>query len=852
MKEGKFYSNVPMERRRSDLLDRPRVDGILEQATRQQVVSVCAGAGFGKTVSVHSFLQKRDFVTVWLQFSERDNLPARFWENFSGAISAVSRETAARLAELEFPGTDRLFARYLKIPRQEVNKDAKYIFVYDDVHLITDRRVLRFLEHSINEPFSNITSILISRFQPDFNFERMAEEGVLTRITEWDLRFNREEVLRYFSLLGINPPAEVLHSVYRDTEGWAFAVRLAALALKHDRSGYALQGMRSNIFRLIESEVMSILPAGMRRFLVKLSLLEHPARDLAAELGGADCLARLDGISSFLHYDNYRNAYRIHNLFLEYLQEKQATELAEQEKRDIFRRAAAWSVKNQRLVDAITYYEKARDYNELFEAVYSRVPAVLPVSLAQILFSVFERADLDFTMLGPAAWIIYIRLFFSTARFGELIDLLTGEIIPLFEKLPRSARKHQALAVCYCGLGRARFYSGAHTEDYSYVDDFRRSYYYQNISGYIPPPPVTVTSLTSWVCIVTKAGQESMEKFLETLAQVSRYTALGWNGYNWGIDDLGRTEYALFREDFDGVEQFARSAVQKAREHQQFEIETRAFFYLLRMYLARGDVDAVNTCLSELERALHNPEYLNRQLLYDIVSSWFYVQTGKCEKAAPWLKNDFEESDLHSLIHGLETLVRAKYLFAEKRYPAVLAALGNRDNNYDGAGAFLFGRIGVKALEAACRYRLRDLDGAFAALEEAWSLASPQGLFMTFTELGKDTRTLIDAYFRKRRRRIPEKALRSIRRNASAYAKKLFAFREACHKSREHGAAALSPREQQVLDGLGQGFTREEIARDLAISINTVKSAVRSIYIKLGAVNRADAVRIAAASYHDT
>jgi LuxR family maltose regulon positive regulatory protein len=51
----------------------------------------------------------------------------------------------------------------------------------------------------------------------------------------------------------------------------------------------------------------------------------------------------------------------------------------------------------------------------------------------------------------------------------------------------------------------------------------------------------------------------------------------------------------------------------------------------------------------------------------------------------------------------------------------------------------------------------------------------------------------------------------------------------------------------EVLTGLSQGLTREEIAGLSAISVNTVKSTIRSIYNKLGAVNRADAIRIATA-----
>ena len=54
---------------------------------------------------------------------------------------------------------------------------------------------------------------------------------------------------------------------------------------------------------------------------------------------------------------------------------------------------------------------------------------------------------------------------------------------------------------------------------------------------------------------------------------------------------------------------------------------------------------------------------------------------------------------------------------------------------------------------------------------------------------------------------------------------------------------ALTPREIEVLELLAEGLPNKSIAVRLAISDQTVKFHVASIYGKLGAVNRTDAVR---------
>jgi LuxR family maltose regulon positive regulatory protein len=178
-----------------------------------------------------------------------------------------------------------------------------------------------------------------------------------------------------------------------------------------------------------------------------------------------------------------------------------------------------------------------------------------------------------------------------------------------------------------------------------------------------------------------------------------------------------------------------------------------------------------------------------------------------------------------------------------------------RNNQYD-AGDFILGRISMKAMEAVCRYQLRDRDGAFAALKQAYLLAQPNALYMPFMEMGKDMRALAAAALKDGSSGVPPAWLETVRRNASAYAKKLFIIAEQYQPAPGQTgkkpalatavlAAGLSRREREVLTGLSQGLTREEIAGLSSISVNTVKSVIRSVYNKLGAVNRADAIRIA-------
>jgi LuxR family maltose regulon positive regulatory protein len=852
-----FHSNVSFAEGNQVYLERPQIDRLLEKAVEKPVVTVVAGTGYGKSHSVYSFLRKYNAYITWIQLSERDNIGDRFWENFVTTVEVVNPKAAARLAKIRFPETERQFGRYMVIPEEDTDPAKKYIFVYDDVYLLQNKGVLKFLERTVTSPFSNITSILISRGDLPFNLMNFFSKGLLAQITEDELRFSREEMDAYFRIQNIFISPRISSHIYRDTEGWAFAIHLAGLSLKNAPAGtgYVPQVMRSNIFKLIEREIMAGVSAPLRKFLIKLSLIDHLAPELLREIAGdsPEVIAGMEAIGSFIQFDIYLNAYRIHHLFMEYLGGRQ-NELSEEEKQDTWTKTAEWCVLNNQKMDAINYYEKAGNYVKIIDISYT-LPLMLSNNIARMLLEIFNRAPPRIYDEIAQASFTYTRFFICLEMFDRAADELWKTINKLelehSKGLPLSPAAHRTLAGCYRSLGFVGIFTSLYTRDYGFTVHFEKALEHALQSGYQPRPPVSVAPLSSYI-IRSGAEKGEPERYLAALEKSVPCISASMNGATWGMDDLGRGELAMFRGDFAAAEPLVREAVRKAREKEQYEIENRALFYLLRLAILRGNGEEIPDILKQLDSHLKLTFFLNRFIYHDIVTGWFYIQTGSPDKLAPWLKDDFEESDLNSINCGLEIVIKAKYHYAEKHYPAALAAVKYREKKY-GIWAFVMGKITLLTLESVCHYQLRDKKEAYRVLEEAYTLAEPNGLYMPFTELGKDMRTLTSAVLKDRATAIPRDRLEKIRNNASAYAKKLFVVAEQYNPSisrRTAGsiAVSLSPRESDVLTGLSHGLTQEEIAEASNISLNTVKSVIRNIYNKLGALNRADAVRIAAAS----
>ncbi|MDR2052167.1 MAG: LuxR C-terminal-related transcriptional regulator [Treponema sp.] len=784
-----------------------------------------------------------------MQFSQRDNIGARFWENFTAAIGGISPNTLKMLTQIGFPDTPRKFDYYLTIPQLEVLPDRKYIIVYDNLQLIRDRKVLQFIEHTIAAPFSNITSVLISRNELPFDAEKLSAGGV-ARITEDDLRFTLEETAAFFELQQLKVPAETVSSVYQDTEGWAFATHLAALSLNRGSANYAGTGMRSNIFKLMERELMEDMGTKVRKFLIKLSLIDRLVPELLEEIQGEEnLLDQLDAAGAFFQFDAYLNAYRIHPLFLEFLEGKQ-NELEESEIRETCLKAAEWCIKNGQKVDAFTYFERAGDYDRFYLAVNETLPLIVSESIAQMLLGICEKAPAEVFERNPGIYVLYTWVLITLKLFDRAETELR-EIIAKLKTREPSAVRDWTLRGCYINLGLCGHFTSMYTGDYSFLDYFELASHYQNFPARATKPAESLAQVFFCVCRVYSPQKGEFEKCIDAMDKIIPCLAMAYNGCSWGMNDLGRSEFALIQGKFEEAERHALVALEKARERSQYEIEDRALFFLLRIGLTRGDGEMVEKTFRQIKERPAMPGFINQSILRDITSGWFYVQTGQHDKMAPWLKNEFEESDLNSVLYGLETIVKARYHLAEKRFGAVLATLENRDDKY-GPSGYLLGRIEIKAIEAVCLYQMKDIAGAVEALRAAYELSISNEIVLPFFELGKDMRTLISAVSAKTDAGIDRQWLEKIRNGASAYAKKLlivtkeYQDRNAKSKAdKGDGTTRLSRREMEVLTGLSRGLTRKEIAENAALSVNTVKSIIRSVYNKLGAVNQADAVRIA-------
>jgi LuxR family maltose regulon positive regulatory protein len=676
----------------------------------------------------------------------------------------------------------------------------------------------------------------------------MLSKGLIFQINEDILRFSRNETIQYFKMLNITLMPEAIAEICAVTDGWAFAIILIGMSLQNGlwHKDYALSAMKSNVFKLIETEIFSAASDGLQKLLTKLSLINHLSPSLLAEMCSDEAIiGEIQKISSFIRFDAYTGVYRIHHLFLEYLKLRQDM-LSDDEKRDTYIRAARRFAGDGNNLDAITYYGKAGDYRGVAESAY-RLTRMTPGRVAEFLLNILGEIPESAYRENVELYIIKLKLLQSLARFDDATALASAAIA-MFEQMPETPENCWVLSECYFNLGFIGIYTALYTGVRDHTRSLELGHRYFKRSGGMTKGPRERASVSSYVSRVGyPAEKDSLQNGIDMFQGYVDYVIEAKNGMMQGMADLAGCEAAYFKADIKKAEGLAYQAIDKARSAEQFQIENRALHFLLRIYIHMGNVGRIRSVLEQLKSQLDNVEFLGGYTLYDIASGWFFAHIRQLDRVAGWLKSDFEKSDLNTLLYGLEKLVQAKCFLAEKNYYAALASLEGQDGRY-GLEAFLIGKVEVTALRAVCKYNSGDRTGAIRALTQAYNISVTEDLDMPFIELGRDMRTLTAAAIRDNTCEIPQTWLVRIHKKSSAYAKTLsYIITEYRNFNKlNEKLFALTIKEKEILTDLCHGLSRTEIASNRNISVNTVKLLLQTIYSKLGAKNTADAVWIAA------
>jgi LuxR family maltose regulon positive regulatory protein len=347
---------------------RPRITRLIAEGTRWCPLTVITGApGAGKTMALALWAAAEPGAVAWVGLDEFDNRAGVFWSYVVAALrqSGVAIPKALRATPHGRQGEDGFL---LRLTAALAAQDPPVTLILDDLHLLTDPGVLKGLEFVLRNVGPGLRLLVASRMDPLLPLHRYRLAGQLTEIRASDLAFSLDEAGLLLDQHGGLLTADALQSLNQRTEGWAAGLRLAAISLgthpDPDLFVKELIAEDSAMTCYLVDEVLNVQPPEVREVLLSTSILEHVSGAAAIELTGdeqaASILAALVRTNALVQPIG-SGWYRYHTLFAEMLRLRLQYDHPDRVA-PLHQRAARWYARNGMLADAVRHAAAAGDW----------------------------------------------------------------------------------------------------------------------------------------------------------------------------------------------------------------------------------------------------------------------------------------------------------------------------------------------------------------------------------------------------------------------------------------------------------------------------------------------------------
>jgi LuxR family maltose regulon positive regulatory protein len=869
--------------------------GRLERGLEQKMTLLTAPTGFGKTTLVSAWLADQNRPAAWVALDEGDNDPVRFWRYVIAAFQRLDPEigktSLGMLRVARQPAYERLLVALIndlaRLPGQT-------ILVLDDLHAVTAQEVLEPLLFLIERLPPNLHVLACARSEPALPVAVLRARGELNELRAADLRFSQSEIETFLSqALPFRLSESAVLRLAQKTEGWPAGVRLITLAMQaqDEPAGRAEQfietfnGEHRYVLEYLRREVFDKQPEDARGFLLRTCFLERlcgPLCDaVTGQAGGAVLLERLVQANLFvIPFGPARRSlagdaggetglawYRYQSLFAEALRREAARVLGEGAVLELAEKASAWYESRELLEEAIDSALAARQVDRALGLVERFIDQRWYSEVLSLLRWCDQIPPAALDDHPQVAFQFALAHLFGADRFSPATADRVRPLLRAAEEAWSAAGNRAAIGRVYAIRGTLSWWQGDPAGGFA---DMRRAL------ELLPENDPLEDGLLWRGTALLGAGEEArrsgdladaraclleaqalcgaVQNLHGVLAAVQMLAIVDFQqgaldqaaarnkqvlaeavGGDEMLDDqaaawLGLAEIAYERNDLRAAGEQAVRALELSARRSYEVIWVPASILLARVAQARGETGPALTSLQSILPRIRQPDLLHEARL---ALARLCLAAGDLAEARRWhglaagqpgslFAADLERRDL----------LAARLLLAEGR-PEDACALAHAQLETARTQARLRGEVEILSVEALALDAQGRQEPALQTLTAVLELGQPRGLRRSFLDEGASFAHLLQAAIP----RLP-------RRSLSIYASTLLQSAAAGQPARAGirlPVEPLSPQEIRVLSLLAAGRSNPQIAEELVVSINTVKTQVQSIYRKLNVNTRAEA-----------
>jgi LuxR family transcriptional regulator, maltose regulon positive regulatory protein len=819
---------------------RQRLHAVLDAAAELPVTVVVGVPGAGKSVMLESWLRDRPGLrSVWLSCDARDADPAAFWLALSATLTQAWPDRWLDAVDLLAEKEPDLDDVAIAVVNDLADLGERVVLVIDDFQFAA--AAAPSLSTLIGRLPAGCRVVVASRTEPQLGLPRLRAYGQLLEIGDPELRLTRAEAAALIREFRVELSEAEIGILTSRTEGWMAGVQMAAVSLR-DRSDpdlflADLAKTPRAITDFLGTEVLDRQPAEVRDFLLATSILDVlDAESCAAVTERSDAgalLVRLQERNLFL-IELDQGVYRYHHLFARLLRHRLRAEDPDRE-RALHRRAAAFFAGTGDPENAIGHFLAAGQDAEAFSVFRSNVVGAFYQEDGGILRRLVARIDACSTTIEPARlpdlalalaasgpageakpWIVR-----ASKRAADLSDAQRARLAVAQGLLALQYGESVDIERAFSGYHRpkdlpdqeiADFVPGILARGRLWLGDLKgaRQLCEQDVG---PFAGVSLTSELAWVACVEGRLTEAGQLAGQALAGAA---SIGIAGHPIMVEAMcAQGRIAFERGDLVAAERLFEQAISISEEvRPAFALVSQLL--LARVWLADGRAGDALDGIAQARAFLPPDSTSPLRGLCHALEGRAVIQAGDLDRAeatALRLEPGHRASVLQTRIH----IARAEFDQAREALARCVPVTIRE-------------RLDVAVLGAriACDRRSGDADTLVAAAIEA---ARAEGFVVAVTDDLMKVRPRVARLLRSRHIGTYEQAV-------------LDRLEGGLPSVKAHGgdAGALSDRELTVLRYLTSRLTIREIAAEIFVSTNTVKTHVKRIYIKLGVSSRMEAL----------
>ncbi|HEY1569102.1 MAG TPA: LuxR C-terminal-related transcriptional regulator [Solirubrobacteraceae bacterium] len=851
-------------------MPRPHLLDRLDVGARGPLTLITGPAGGGKTQLLTEWLsaRPRDGPTGWMSIEPTDRRPARFWDEVVKLITGVSgHELAPAHGRADVIDDEFIGSLANAIDGLEVTVTV----VLDDFEQLHSRLVTESLDRFLRFPQQRLHLVIASRIDPGLSLPRLRLDGRLTELRSADLALSPDEARQLFELDGLELDDDHIAKLHERTEGWIGGLRLAALSLRGhpDPDGFvrSFAGDERTVADYLIEEVLHQQPSVIRDFMLRTSIVDELEPELADALTGrADAVGALELLArsnAFLvPVEEEHRRYRYHPMFQELLRSQLRYRMPDAYALQ-HRRAARWFAAHGPASTAVRHAVAAGDVTVAAELVSEHWLSLLmhrgATELSGWVDSLAPRVlagSAELALAGAGAALALGELTHAQS-YIELAEAKARDV-------PAKRRARFALSRTIVTMLDARLrgdYDATRNAAHKVLGSLQVAeapgdlrvvaHVYLAIAEYwIEDTGRGVTQLQEALELARRDSCEYV--VLDCLAQLALLTALDGRLHEAAGFARGAVDLAM-RNGWDEDPAAAAAFLALGIAHLNWaafgdaghwlgaaaratgSAQTRTTLSLTALFQAVVDG---RTDIAGAVRTAHSARNdidewgLPRSL---VVAAGFFearllAAAGDPARSLQALERDgiAAEAPLQAAV------VRARLALARGDAAEALELLAPelfRDAGTQDAA------VAVEAcgLAAVCRHLRHDEDGALELVAEALDRAQPESFRFPLLAVGSPLAQLLRRCTPTptRRRTLAGEIIALIEQQGAP----------SLDDPRRVLLEPLSDREEAVLRYLPTVMSKAEIASELFVSINTVKTHTKNIYRKLGVGTRTEAVR---------